>query len=98
MKIGFVYYRIILKVKRFIPTAAAKTNINEGSQFWLIVKNPRILVLLNIPANPNPKAKMNPTAKLMISSTNFSYSVKWLNDMVEKNRKAMTKTDFEMFS
>lgn len=54
------------------PTANPSKNIREGSQPFLIAKNPRIFDLLNIPPNPSPIEKITPvTNPITISSLSF---------------------------
>ena len=55
--LGFGLDKIFLKVKKLITTADIMTNINEGSQLELRVRNPSIFDTLHIPeiASPSPK-------------------------------------------
>ena len=66
--LGFGLDKIFLKVKKLITTADIMTNINEGSQLELRVRNPSIFDTLHIPEITSPNPNRAPTAYEIPSS------------------------------
>lgn len=71
------------------PTDAPRRKRSEGSQLEDITRKPSILVLLNIPPNPRPAAKMSPVIKPTIMSdlSSFSFSKRTKNIITERQSK-----------